>query len=243
MIAQLDIAGISVALAVVCYIAGLLFRDQIILRLLLLAGSGFYIVYYSTAAQTPLWYGIAGSIGIVAANLWGLSSLVLSRRPSTVPHRQRGIREAMGRMEPGLFRRLMRLGDEIRAGRPVTLTEEGARPGALWFLASGRARLVKGGRAGWLEGPCFVGEVSWLTGSPASAEVSALPGAVLIRWERAELRRAVRRSVRLETALEAAIAVDMARKVTLGRPSLDEEAEGDSDAAWGVEDLVKSPPV
>ncbi|MEO0680376.1 MAG: cyclic nucleotide-binding domain-containing protein [Pseudomonadota bacterium] len=222
----LDFAALMGIGAVACYMAGLLFRDQIVLRLLILIGSAFYIVYYSIAAEAPLWTAIAGTLGITAANLWGLGALLLSRRPSAVPMRQRGIREAMGGMEPGLFRRLMRSGEEMRAGGPIQMTDENARPGALWFLVSGRARLMKGGRAGWLEGPCFVGEVSWLTGSPASAEVTALPGAVLVRWERAELRRLVRRSLRLETALEAAIAVDMARKVSQGRPSLEGEAAG-----------------
>lgn len=207
------------AAAVLCYITGLLFRDQIILRLLILAGSCCYIAYYSVAAAEPLWTAMAGSSLIVLANLYGLGALLASRRPSIVPERQRGLREAMGGMEPGLFTRLMRLGDELRAGGEVEMTRQGERPDALWFLVSGRARLRKGGQAGELEGPCFVGEIGWLTGSEASADVTALPGAALVRWDRFALRRTTRRSVRLENALDAAIAADMARKVATGRPA------------------------
>ena len=208
-----------VVAAVACHVAGLLFRDQIVLRLLLLSGSAFYIVYYGVGAAEPLWTAMIGSGLIVLANLYGLAALLASRRPSIVPERQRGLRAAMGGMEPGLFTRLMRLGEELRAGGSVEMTREGLRPDALWFLASGRARLAKGGQVAMLEGPCFVGEIGWLTGAPASADVDALPGAALVRWDRRVLRRTTRRYVRLENALDAAIAMDMARKVAAGRPA------------------------
>lgn len=207
------------AAAVACYVSGLLFRDQIILRLLILGGSCCYIVYYSVAVAEPLWAAMAGSTLIVLANLYGLGALLASRRPSIVPERQRGLREAMGGMEPGLFTRLMRLGDELRAGGPVEMTRQGERPDALWFLVSGRARLDKNGQSDVLEGPCFVGEIGWLTSSAATADVTALPGASMVRWDRVVLLRTTRRSVRLENALNAAIAADMARKVAIGRPA------------------------
>ena len=218
-IPELWVRATAVA-AVGAYVLGLLFRNQVALRVLILAGSGFYVVYYAIVGPEPLWDAIIGAGLMIAANLVGLTGLLLSRARFAVRAEHRGFLAALGPIEPGLFRRLMRAGEVLRPEAETPMTEENSRPDALWFLVSGRARLEKFGRAVdvEIEGPCFVGEIAWLTGSPASANVTLLPGAEALRWRRESLDRALRRSLRLATALEALVAQDLAHKVRHGQP-------------------------
>ena len=60
-------------------VLGYLFRDQVKLRLLLLFGTLFYVLYYALAALEPLWDAIIASSVLGLANLVGLSSLLTSR--------------------------------------------------------------------------------------------------------------------------------------------------------------------
>jgi len=216
----LDTTTLIAAVAVTLQILGFLLRDQVSLRLLVLAGSAFYVLYYLVVADRPLWDAIVGTTAIAAANLLGLMALLLSRARFSVPEAQRDLLDALRPLEPGLFRRLMRVGELVRAEAARPMTEEGAAPDALWFVAEGRIGLDKFGESVEIEGPCFIGEIAWLQGVPATASTRLLPGATAVRWPCGPLRQATRRSPRLATALEALIAQDMARKVALGRPKV-----------------------
>ncbi|MFO7854929.1 MAG: cyclic nucleotide-binding domain-containing protein [Paracoccaceae bacterium] len=217
---MLETTTLIAAVAVALQIVGFLLRDQVSLRLLVLAGSGFYVLYYLIAAERPLWDAIVGTSAIAAANLFGLVALLLSRARFSVPEAQRDLLDALRPLEPGLFRRLMRVGELVQADAARPMTEEGVAPDALWFVAEGRIGIDKFGESVEIEGPCFIGEIAWLQGVPATATTRLLPGARAVRWPRDPLRRITRRSPRLATALEALIAQDMARKVALGRPKV-----------------------
>jgi hypothetical protein len=218
--AVLETTTLVVGIAMSLQIVGFLMRDQVTLRLLVLAGSAFYVLYYVIVADTPLWDAIVGTSLIAAANLVGLVALLLSRARFTVPSDQRDMLDALRPLEPGLFRRLMRAGEMVRPASARPMTEEGSAPDALWFVAEGRIEIDKFGESVEIEGPCFIGEIAWLQGVPATATTRLLPDARAVRWPRAALAKATRRSPRLATALEALIAQDMARKVALGRPKV-----------------------
>lgn len=209
-------------LAVLFYAFGFLFRRQDMLRLLVLIGSGLYILYYFIAGPAPLWDAILGTSVIALANLYGLLGLLVSRSRLTLRGDQRALLDVLGPLEPGLFRRLMRAGELIEAEAETPMTEEGARPEALWFVFSGAVRLEKFGRRAEIGGPCFIGEIAWLRDVPATATTALLPGATAVRWPRARLARTLARSPRLETALEALVAQDLAQKVAAGQPRIAE---------------------
>lgn len=213
-----EVASALIAGGVGFFVLGFLFRDQVMLRVLVMGGSVCYILYYLLSGPAPLWDAMLGSALILAANAFGLVSLLLSRARFSVPADQRDLLDALRPLEPGLFRRLMRAGGLVVADAPLALTEEGRAPDALWFVPEGVVRIGKFGEWSEVQGPCFIGEIAWLQGVPATATVELPPGGVVVRWPREALARATRRSPRLATALEALIAQDMARKVAAGRP-------------------------
>lgn len=206
-----------VHLAILCYVLGFLCRDQIALRATVLTGTCFYLAYYYLIETGPLWDALIGSMLIGVANLIGLISLIYSRMPLGMPEHQRSIFEALGALEPGVFRALMRIARHETSSGDDRLTREGETPDSLFFVMSGRPRIAK--CAGWfdVDAGCFIGEVSWMLDAPASATVTLPAGARYIAWPRDKLDRLIRRSPRVRQALEAMIAHDMARKVAAAR--------------------------
>ena len=206
-----------VHLAILAYVIGFLCRNQIALRTTVLTGTSFYMAYYYLIDSGPMWDAMVGSALIATANLIGLTSLIYSRMPLGMGDHQRSIFEALGALEPGVFRALMKIARHETSDGADTLTREGATPDSLCFVMSGRPRIAKGPDSFEVDGGCFIGEVSWMLDCPASATVTLEAGANYIVWPRDKLDRLTRRSPRVRQALEAMIAQDMARKVAAGR--------------------------
>ncbi|MEO0680377.1 MAG: cyclic nucleotide-binding domain-containing protein [Pseudomonadota bacterium] len=239
MLEALPLPTVILYVAVGLYVMGFLFRNQIVLRALVLTGSSCYVIYYYIVSETPLWDAIIATGLIMASTAYGLINLLLSRSRLAVPWAQLPVLEAMttfGRIEPGLFRSLMKAGSLRSATEETPLTQEGVPPEALVFLVSGGMRIRKGDVDIVLPGPCFIGEVGWMLGTPASADVHAAEGAEYVLWPRETLRRTIRANPRLETALDALVAHDMARKVAAAAPKARAaSADAGSDAAQAAE--------
>lgn len=203
--------------AMLLYVAGFLFRDQITLRLLVLSGTAFYIAYYYWHPAEPLWDAIVASVAIGVANLTGLVLLLFDRVPLLIgtnkPAYEAMNSLAAGTLTPGAFRRLMQGRRIERAAEPIVVTRAGGRPDELVFVIGGAVSIGKGDRDTIVKGPCFVGEIAFVTGSAASADTVILPRATYVSWPTDELQHKLAVNSRLDRALRALISYDMAAKV------------------------------
>ncbi len=214
--------GHIVYVAAATQAVGLIFRTQITLRIFLLVGSGLYLVYYAVAAQTPLWEAMAATTAIALANVYGLILLILSRSARMIPADQAGLHQMLGGLEPGDFRSLMRFGRIRTLQADEILTVAGQVPDRLLYVIDGDVEIEKGSTPRFRIAPRhFIGEVSLVLDSPASATVWAAAGTQLVEWPRGRLLQEMRRRTRLKLAVEALIARDMARKVAVGSGVLD----------------------
>ncbi|MEQ6247540.1 hypothetical protein ABMC89_01475 [Sulfitobacter sp. HNIBRBA3233] len=211
--------SILIICAVSTCVLGFLFRDPLYIRVLVVIGSLFYVAYYMVAGPVPLWDAILGATLIGAASLQGAVRLLWGRLPITLPKHARHIRDAMGDIEPGLFRALMQNAERSVARSQIVLTTQYEVPSALWFVLEGDLTLRREGIAPVrITAPCFVGDIAFLSGGFASATVSVAPGAELVRWPVDKLRRSLRHRERLKLTLEALIAQDLARKLSKSTP-------------------------
>ena len=209
--------GYLVHIAMLGYVAGFLFRDQITLRILVMAGTAVYIAYYYLHPAEPLWGAIYASLAIMAANFIGLCRLLYSRMPIGIPADQWPIFEALQGLEPGEFRKLMRLGDMRRAESDVELTREGAPVDRLYFIISGNLTGEKDGVSFPVPHGEFIGDVSFMLKSEATASVVIRGGGVYYEWPKDELTQALRRQPKLSHAFEALIGRGMAKKFGASR--------------------------
>ena len=220
-----------VHVAMLCYAGGFLFRNQVTLRLLVLAGSALYIVYYIFHPATPLWDAVFASAVIGLANLYGLVRLALDRLPLFMGA-SREVLEAFerigpGKMRPGDVRRLMRHRRIEIASERLEVTRAGYHPPHLVLLLKGRAELRKNG-VYHLVDPCFLGEIAFITEGRASADVHLSQGSRYIAWPAANLRVRMQSDAALDTGLRALTSYDMARKLALSAPPLSERRDGET---------------
>lgn len=218
--------GNLVFIAAAAQVVGMLCRSQTLLRIFLLIGSSFYFLNYAFAAEEPLWQGMAASTAMSMANVYGLSMLLLSRSTRIIPADQLALYRIMGGLEPGHFKALMRFGEVRTLQADEVLTVKGDVPDRLFYVIEGAVEIEKDAAPAFRIPPRhFIGEVSLILGTPASATVRAPAGTRVIEWPRQSLAREMQRRNRLKLAVEALIARDMARKVAVGSGVLSPAAE------------------
>jgi len=206
---------IVVAAAAAAFVLGYLIINQVILRLVLLAGTALYIVYYYIAADTPLWGAIYTSSLTFAANLIGLAMLFARRAAWTLPAEFRDLRPRFHGVSPGDLRTIMRHATRHTTDADQTLTVEGRPVDTLYYVIKGRLDVEKLGEAFRIPDGVFIGEVAFLTQSHSRATIRLRQGAEVISWPVAALQRQARANPRAKLALDAILSHDLANKVAL----------------------------
>ncbi|MEM7268908.1 MAG: cyclic nucleotide-binding domain-containing protein [Pseudomonadota bacterium] len=209
--------GFLVHIAMLGYVLGFLFRDQIILRILVLVGTAFYIAYYYYHPVDPLWGAIYASLLIGGATLIGLVRIIYSRTNIGIPEEQRPIFNALSGLEPGEFRQLMRIAEKRTAERPTRLTREDEMLDFMFFVSNGELTGEKDGVKFPIPSGEFIGDVSFMLNSKASASVLLEEGGEFYQWRKEALRKAMERQQTLAHAFEALIGRGMAQKVAGSR--------------------------
>ncbi len=201
------------------YALGYLVINQTILRLFVLCGTGFYILYYyfSQVNGAPQWDAITTSVVLGVANIVGLISLRLQSSRLVVPRKHRDIYDARFRnMPPGDFRHLMRFARREVTQSERIITHEGAEVKELHFIVSGMLTIEKRGEVFQMPPGLFVGEIAYLTRQKSSATTWVPEGSEVLIWNFEDLRKRAARKPRFKLALEAMISTDLAVKVAFG---------------------------
>ena len=205
---------ILVWIAGALYAFGYLVINQVILRILVLIGTGFYTWYYFVVSGEPLWEAIIISLVIGAANIIGLSSLTLRNSRFAVPSKHRDIyKQRFKNMPPGDFRQLMKFARREVTQSERTITTEGATVNELYFVVSGNLTIEKRCETFTMPAGLFVGEIAYLTEQKGSATTKVPAGAEVLIWDFAVLKKHGARKPRFKLALEAMISKDLAVKV------------------------------
>lgn len=215
MLAAMTVPEVWVFLASASFIFGYLIIHQVVLRLMMMAGSAFYIVYYFLVGDAPLWGAIYGSILMICTNIIGLCTLYLRNANISVPKASEDIYHLFFPIQPGDFRALMRLGKRSVLQEERIITREDQPLDFLYFVIRGTAQVVKRQSAFPVPSPVFAGEVAYLLESRSSATMILPAGAEIIEWHVPTLRKAMQRKPRIKLALDAVISRDLATKVSL----------------------------
>ncbi len=205
-----------VAAAAGTYFLGYLTINQIVLRLFVLTGTLFYIAYYATAADTPLWVAIWTSVALLASNLYGLFLLFAGRSRWSLPKGFLDVYQDTDRfssLTPGDFRALIRDATRITLDEDLIVSNEDHDLDHLYYLVSGGAHVTKKGRAFRLPSNIFIGEVAYLLQRNSAATITLDAGSDVLVWDFDTLRRRSARRPRYKLALEAVVSRDLALKV------------------------------
>lgn len=193
---------------------GFLARDELLLRLLMLAASGLYLVYYYHATAGPLWDSVITTAMLGGVNLAMISVVVLERTTLSMSSESAVLFHHFPMLTPGQFRRLLKSARFVSISEPVVLTREGEPVDRLWYVYDGVLQVDKAGQMARIDNAMFVGELAFLTGAPASASVTVEAGARYLEWDARALRALIGKRPGLHVALQAQFNADLVRKVT-----------------------------
>lgn len=127
---------------------------------------------------------------------------------------QRLYRLGFDRLSPRDFLRLLEHATWETCEAEVVLVEQGKALERLTVLAEGTAAVEVDGRTVSGLGPGqFVGEMSYISGEPACANVTAASGARCVHWQRDRLEALLRDRTDLRAALQNIIGTDLACKL------------------------------
>ncbi len=216
---QVISAGTFVHLALLCYVLGFMTRKELLLRLLVLVGTVFYILYYYFISDTPLWDAIWSSVVIFVANVWVIGQIWLERTTIGMSPKMIELFEAFPTLNPGQFRKIMKSATWVEAMNDTQITSKNVELDHLFLVAKGHVVLKRDGVESVIEHGNFVGEISFLLDGPATADVIAKTGTEYVQWEKRTLRNQMEKSPEISNALRALFNYDVARKLSNSRPN------------------------
>ena len=189
----------------------LLARDVLWLRGLLVCAQSLnaFYAFHIGADAIGGWNAV-----FVAVNLYWILRILRERQAVQIPADLQELYTAMfAALKPREFLSFW------AAGQPFTeadtaLLQEGSRRPPLILLQAGRARVRHGqAKVVELEGPVLLGEISALTGRPATADVDLLGIGHGRRWERPLLEKLRLADAGTWTRIQSVIGGDLVRKL------------------------------
>ncbi len=190
-----------------------MFTNQLALRVLLLCGTALYLTYYFVAIETPLWPAIFGTSFIGLTTVYGLIRVMLNRSTLLMSAQDIAILKRFPGLEPGVFRRLMKLGNIRFLDSNESLTVTGTIPDKLFYILEGDVEANKDHIQFEVHEGRFIGDVSMVQGGSATATVTGNTKARVIEWERSRLSARMAKDPHLRMAVEALFTRDLAQKL------------------------------
>ena len=210
--------GTLVYLAFAFDFFGFLARDELWLRLLMLAASALYLIYYFVVVDEPLWDALITNGVLAAVNLAMIFIVIIERTTFSMSHETAKLFKSFPMLSPGQFRRLIRSGERLEADKLTRLTEEGVVPEHLYFVINGPVDIEKNEDLIQIPGGIFIGELAFLSRTPATASVFVDQGSHYLCWRHEDLDRLTRRSPAMNAAVVAQFNLDLAAKVSNSVP-------------------------
>ncbi len=189
--------------------------DILWLRLLTVVGLlllvGVDLASASTLGPVALW-----NLAFVAVNGLHAAWLIWERRPVRLTDEEQALRHVVfTALTDRQVVQLFRLGEWINLPRGHRLLRQDRPVDTVSVIASGRAVVERGGRRLHGLGPGeFVGELSYLTGEAASADVRVDAESRCLRWSASRLRTALEADPELRAVVQGCLGMDVATKLT-----------------------------
>ncbi|WP_165789436.1 Crp/Fnr family transcriptional regulator [Billgrantia endophytica] len=194
-------------------------RDMAYLRVITIVAAFFTLPYFYFQIDSLYsalgWPMIFIVIAFIVINAFNLTVLLLQRRAVSLDQRQSWLhqhtfqmlspREMLKILQPSVIRR-------CEAGE--TLVRQGEQPNRLILILDGAVHVhTSDTERATLRSGDFVGEMSFITGKPSSADVVASEPLDYLIWRRGDLESIYKRMPHLKDAMQSIIGADMARKL------------------------------
>jgi CRP-like cAMP-binding protein len=198
----------------VLYLLSYLVKDILWLRLLSILGGMLLMITYVSAVP-PLFTPLAWGAVFAGINGYQIYLLILERRPVRLKEQELRLYQLVFRsLTPREFVKLLQIARWERAQPSERIVERGRELDRMMVIVSGATSVQVDGRdlTRLGEGK-FIGEMSFITGEPPSADVVALEETRYVAWPKPELKRFLAGNPPLRAALQLIIGTDLVAKL------------------------------
>ncbi len=204
-------------LANLLILGSFLVRDILWLRVLSILGGLAFIGYFGFAIEQPLMAPVYWNSLFTVINLYQIGRLLAERRPVFLDEREQRLHQlAFQGLSPRELTRLLAAGQW--QNRSDVLVASGSTPDRLMLLCDGTANVhADDTHLASLGAGQFVGEMAWLTGDAATAEVRADGDVELMSWPFAGLKQLLHEQPGLNAAVQRHLGSDLAAKLRAPR--------------------------
>jgi hypothetical protein len=194
-------------------IVSMLMRRMVWLRALAVASGITKIIYRAFFVLDPV--SVLWETVFVLVNIGQLIVIWYYEKHHRFADEERHFAENVPGVERSAIKRLLELSELERYAPGTALTEEGKPVGKLLYLADGVVKVEHAGRIVAVCGPGdYIGELSFLSGNPATATATVVKPARVLAFDQKRLTQATGADAQLRRTLEHALNRNLAGKLT-----------------------------
>lgn len=214
MLQHTILAEILVNLSSICVVVSYMFRDMFWLRGLAIAASILWITAMFVGDQI-FYSSLYWNLGFMGVNVFQISALIHENRSARFSDEERDLFNTIFKnFQPGEFMRLLAAA-EWHDAMPGQVLLEQDKPGTgVKLITRGRVDVVIGGnKVAELGEGAFIGEMSYLSGDAATANVEVSAPMRYLEWNNEKLTKALERNPALKFAFHSLLTTDLAKKL------------------------------
>jgi len=192
---------------------GLIFQDEIKMRLILTIGAVTFFIGFAMGNNFDHWYAGAWAALIALANGVLLLKALSSKSTAKFTQREKFLYQVFKGLQADEFKDLLKVTNWHSPTEHTTLTTQNEICDSLFYVLRGNTEVSKEDRMFTLKPNTFIGEVGYFLRSGASATTIIEKGAVYVSWKTRALRELEAISPGVRAKIYELMNKDMAAKV------------------------------
>jgi hypothetical protein len=194
---------------------GSFFKDMLLLRSFLVAGISIEMIYQFKGKDEPIWSMIIWSSIFILINAYQIVLLANERMRNKLNEKETRLHEIVfPNMAKYNFKKLVGKASWKKVGKDDVIVKEGSFLPELILIYKGLAEVVAGNRiVAMLRDGQFIGEMSFLTGKPTTADVVAATELEYIAWNKKELDELMSKAPDISSELQKIFNSDLIHKL------------------------------
>ena len=188
-----------------------LVKDILYLRIVSVVASLFSIFYNFYIPTEPMWLAINWNIVFVLVNLYHIAVIIYEKRPVKMEPKDKELYETLFKdLTPVEYLKITKIAKWETFKSGYKLIKEGADVNRLMLIYNGTVDIaVKGKWVAELKDGQFIGEMSFLTEKPATAECIVKHDTECIVWRQPEFKALLKRNPSLYFTIQSLLSAQV----------------------------------
>ena len=163
----------------------------------------------------PLWSALFWQSCFLLINVINIAVLFYNSLPLELSVQERRFQNLVFRnLSPREIRRLLAIGEILRSDQDELILGQGQANSNIFLLANGKCRVLRNSQeVAYIYPGHFIGEMSFVSDKPASADVIVDQPVEYVKWKKTDLDKFFDKNISLKNYFYAVLGLDMADKL------------------------------